>query len=202
MSAAAGPADAAPGAPADDGSAGVAAPAASAPAPAERRRQRPSGLAVGFTLIAVLVLVRVFVAEPFRIPSESMQPTLRPGDQALVTKLDAKSPHRGDLIAFHSPQNGEVLLKRVVAVAGDSVGLEDGVLVVNGRQIREAYADPDAIDSVYFGPVKVRDGTVFVLGDNRANSDDSRDFGAVRTDSIIGRAVARVWPPSRWGSVG
>jgi signal peptidase I len=196
MSAASVPADAGSGAPAVEEPTGASASAA------PRRRRRPSGLAVGFALIALLVLVRIFVAEPFRIPTESMSPTLRPGDQALVAKLGATSPDRGQLVAFHSPQNGEVLLKRVVAVGGDTVGLEDGVLVVNGRTIREAYADPDAIDSVYFGPVKVRAGTIFVLGDNRANSEDSRDFGAVRTDRIIGRAVARIWPPSRWGSVG
>jgi signal peptidase I len=189
-------ADVASGAPADDQPAGASTPAAA------RRRRRPSGLAVGFALIAVLIVVRIFVAEPFRIPSESMEPTLRPGDQTLVDKLQGKSPRRGELVAFQSPQNDEVLLKRVVAVAGDTVGLEDGVLVVNGRKVREAYADPEAIDSVYFGPVKVRAGTIFVLGDNRANSEDSRDFGAVRTDTIIGRAVARVWPPSRWGSIG
>jgi signal peptidase I len=196
MSAASVPADAASGAPA------VEEPTGASASTATRRRRRPSGLAVGFALIALLVLVRIFVAEPFRIPTESMSPTLRPGDQALVAKLGAKSPDRGELVAFHSPQNGEILLKRVVAVGGDTVGLEDGVLVVNGRKVREAYADPDAIDSVYFGPVKVRAGTIFVLGDNRANSEDSRDFGAVRTDSIIGHAVARIWPPSRWGSVG
>jgi signal peptidase I len=140
------------------------------------------------------------VAEPFRIPSESMVPTLRPGDQVLVNKLGSASPGRGDLIAFHAPRTGEILLKRVVAVGGDTVGLEDGVLVVDGRRIREPYADPKAIDSVYFGPVKVRPATVFVLGDNRANSEDSREFGAVPTDRIIGRAVARVWPPGRWGA--
>jgi signal peptidase I len=85
-------------------------------------------------------------------------------------------------------------------VGGDTVGLEDGVLVVDGRKVRERYTDPDAIDSVYFGPVRVKPGTIFVMGDNRANSDDSRDFGAVPTDRIIGRAVARVWPPARWGT--
>jgi signal peptidase I len=164
------------------------------------RRRRPSAVVVGIVLIAVLVLVRIFVAEPFRIPSQSMEPTLRPGDQALVSKVSGHEPERGQLVAFHSPQGGEILLKRVVAVGGDTVGLEDGVLVVDGRKVREPYADPKAIDSVYFGPVRVRPGTMFVMGDNRANSDDSRDFGAVPTDRIIGRAVARVWPPARWGT--
>jgi signal peptidase I len=87
-------------------------------------------------------------------------------------------------------------------LAGDRVGLEDGVLVVNGRRVREGYADPEAIDSVYFGPVTVPAGRVFVLGDNRANSQDSRDFGAVPTKNIMGRAIARVWPPGRWGTPG
>jgi len=173
---------------------------ASSSGAAARRRRRPSLLTVGIVLIVLIVVVKVFVAEPFRIPSQSMEPTLRPGDQTLVNKLSGDSPDRGDLVAFHAPRTGEILLKRVVAVGGDTVGLEDGVLVVDGRKVREPYADPDAIDSVYFGPVKVRPGAIFVMGDNRANSDDSRDFGAVPTDRIIGRAVARVWPPARWGT--
>ena len=189
--------DAASGAPAED-SAGASSSGAPA---AGRRRRRPSAFTIAIVLIALIVVVKLLVAEPFRIPSQSMEPTLRPGDQTLVNKLSGDSPDRGDLVAFHAPRTGEILLKRVVAVGGDTVGLEDGVLVVDGRQVREPYADPKAIDSVYFGPVKVRPGTMFVMGDNRANSDDSRDFGAVPTDRIIGRAVARVWPPSRWGTL-
>jgi signal peptidase I len=164
------------------------------------RVPRPSGIVVGLALIVALVLVRTFVAEPFRIPSQSMEPTLAPGDQALVDKLSGHSPHRGELVAFHAPRGGDVLLKRVVAVGGDTVGLEDGVLVVDGRHIRESFVDYPSVDSVYFGPVRVRPGTVFVMGDNRANSEDSREFGAVPTDRIIGRAVARIWPPERWGT--
>jgi len=166
------------------------------------RRRRPSAVVVGVVLIAALVLIRIFVAEPFRIPSQSMEPTLRPGDQALVSKVSGHNPRRGQLVAFHSPRGGEILLKRVVAVGGDTVGLEDGVLVVDGRPVSEPFVDHKAIDSVYFGPVRVKPGTVFVMGDNRANSEDSRDFGAIRTDLIIGRAVARVWPPGRWGGTG
>jgi signal peptidase I len=179
----------------------AAAVTAVAAGPRARTRHRPSAVVVAVAVIVLLVIVKVFVAEPFRIPSESMEPTLRPGDQALVDKL-AGAPRFGDLVAFHAPRSGDILLKRVVGVAGDTVGIEDGVLVVDGRRIHERYADPKAIDSVYFGPVKVRPGTVFVMGDNRANSEDSRAFGAVSTDRIIGRAVARVWPPGRWGTPG
>jgi signal peptidase I len=178
----------APGAPAE--------PTAGAPA----RRRRPSATVVGVAVFALLIALRVFVAEPFKIPSESMAPTLRPGDQALVEKVArGGAPDRGELVAFHRPGAREVLLKRVVALGGDTVGLEDGLLVVNGRTVREPYANTKSQDSVYFGPVRVPAGTVFVMGDNRGISEDSRDFGAVPTHDVIGRAVARLWPPGRWG---
>jgi signal peptidase I len=133
-----------------------------------------------------------------------MAPTLVAGDHVLVNKRAYREapPHRGDLVVFRAPRSGELLLKRVVAVAGDQVGIEDGVLVVDGRRPREPYTDPDAIDSVYFGPVRVPPRAVFVLGDNRADSEDSRDFGAVPADDVLGRVGARIWPPSRWGSPG
>jgi signal peptidase I len=180
-------------------------PAPSAPAEAtagaSARRRRPSATVIGAALFALLIALRVFVAEPFKIPSESMAPTLKPGDQALVEKIAGRdAPHRGDLVAFHQPKTGEVLLKRVVAVGGDTVGLEDGILVVNRRAVREPYANTKSQDSVYFGPVRVPAGTVFVMGDNRGISEDSRDFGAVPTRAVIGRAVARLWPPGRWGT--
>jgi signal peptidase I len=181
-------------------------PAPTPPAPAEAtaaasaRRRRPSATVVGVALFVALIALRVFVAEPFKIPSDSMDPTLRPGDQALVEKIAGRaSPHRGELVAFHRPGPDEILLKRVVAVGGDSVGLEDGRLVVNGRTVREPYANTKSQDSVYFGPVRVPAGTVFVMGDNRGISEDSRDFGAVPTRDVIGRAIARLWPPGRWG---
>jgi signal peptidase I len=164
-------------------------------------RRLPLGLVLA--VVAVLVLAKTFVAEPMRIPSDSMKPTLLPGDQVLVDKLAYRGggmPHRGDLAVFHDPRTGEILLKRVVAVAGDRVGLEDGVLVVNGRRPVEPYADQKSIDSVYFGPVRVRPGSFFVLGDNRANSEDSRVFGSVPTDRLIGEARVRLWPPSRWAT--
>jgi signal peptidase I len=90
------------------------------------------------------------------------------------------------------------MLKRVVASSGQSVAIRDGVLYVDGKRRVEPYADPEAIDSVYFGPVHVASHSVFVLGDNRADSVDSRSFGSVADDEVIGRARARIWPPSRW----
>jgi signal peptidase I len=153
-------------------------------------------------VFGVLLAVRLSVAEPFAIPSESMAPTLSRGDHVLVDKLAYRghaTPRLGDLVVFRAPRSGEIMLKRVVALGGDTVAIEDGALVVDGKPRAEPYADPDAIDSVYFGPVTVARGAVFVLGDSRGDSKDSRSFGAVAPSELIGRARARIWPPARWG---
>jgi signal peptidase I len=153
-------------------------------------------------IVAALALARFFVAEPFRIDSGSMEPTLRAGDRVLVDKRAYRDepPRRGDLVAFRAPRTGDVTLKRAIGLPGDTVAIEDGVLVVNGRRQSESYADPDAIDSVYFGPARVPARSVFVLGDNRADSIDSRRFGPVAQRSLIGRVEFRLWPPARWGN--
>jgi signal peptidase I len=160
------------------------------------QRSRAWWLAAGALLIALAVLVRAYVAEPFAIPSESMAPTLLPGDHVLVEKLSSHfgSPRRGDLVVFRQPDGGSLAVKRIVGVAGDRVGIEDGILAVNGHRQRESYVDQRQVDSVYFGPVVVPSGDVFVMGDNRADSHDSRDYGAVPTRSLIGRVLVRLWP--------
>jgi signal peptidase I len=166
-----------------------------------RRSSRRLGIVRAFAPIAVVVLVMalavVIVAEPVRVGSGSMTPTFHAGDQVLVEKLGRRAhhPHRRDVIAFHVPGSSGLLIKRVVAVAGDSVGLADGVLVVNGRQLRESFVDYNLMDATYFGPVQVPPRTVFVMGDNRSDSVDSRRFGAVPTKDVVGRVVLRIWPP-------
>lgn len=145
--------------------------------------------------MVALVVARVFFLEPFRISGTSMTPTLRDGDRVLVDKraYRAAPPRRGDLVVFHAPRSGDVTLKRVVGVPGDSVAIEDGILVVNGARPREPYTTPNAIDTVYFGPERVRAASVFVLGDNRADSIDSRDYGSVPRDALIGHVGLRLW---------
>ena len=172
-----------------------------ADAPSHRRRNGVLLTALAVVLLGWLV-VRPLVAEPFRIPSASMAPTIQAGDHVLVDKLAYRDalPGRGELVVFNAPDDGEVTLKRVVAVAGDRVAIEDGALVVNGRAVHEPYTEPDALDTVYFGPVTVKADSVFVLGDNREDSLDSLEFGAVAKDRLIGRVAARLWPPSRWGT--
>lgn len=158
--------------------------------------------AAGTLVLVLLVLqlpVRMFVAEPLAVRSESMAPTFEVGDRVLSWKAGADGHEwsRGEIVAFH--HRGQVWVKRIVALGGDTVSLRDGRLFVDGNRVHEPYADPRRIDSVYFGPVRVPAGTVFVLGDNRGDSVDSRRFGPVRVGQIEGRVVATVWP---WHRVG
>jgi signal peptidase I len=168
--------------------------AAVAPAATARGRGALLALVAG---VAVLVFgVRTFVAEPIGVPSGSMAPTLRPGDSVLVNKVAYRfgDPRRRDVVVFRRPRSSELMLKRIVGVGGDRVGVEDGVLFVNGRAVREPFVDRRLVDSVYFGPVRVPPDAVFVMGDLRSNSLDSRAFGAVPRGGILGRVDLRIWP--------
>ena len=146
-------------------------------------------------MAGVAVLTGTGLAAPVRISSGSMAPTLLEGDRVLVTR--AGTPGRGALVTFSSPADGVLTLKRVVAIAGDRVAIEDAALVVNGRRVAEPYVDAARIDGLYFGPVTVPAGTVFVLGDRRAGSIDSRAYGAIPAARVEGRVLVRLWPPLR-----
>ncbi len=181
-------------------------------APEERQSQRAPKKGGGFLEFLVILLVafalvfgfvKPFVLEAFRVPSESMVPTLEVGDRFLANKFIYRfaEPERGDIVVFRSVEGGdEDLVKRIVAVAGDEVAVENGVLRVNGEPQDESYTNkgfPD--DGSFFGPTRVPEGEVFVMGDNRANSRDSRFFGPVPIENIEGEAFASFWPPSRIG---
>jgi signal peptidase I len=163
-----------------------------APARGRAARKRVALLAVA---LLVLVLVRMFVAEPLRVDGASMAPTLRSGDVVLVQRLG--SVHTGQLLVLHDPQDGSLVVKRVVALGGQTVEIRDAYLYVDGVEVDEPYVDHSRIDGVYFGPVTVPAGEVFVLGDSRDGSIDSRVFGAVRSAEVIGRVLVRLWPPVR-----
>ncbi|HZC19601.1 MAG TPA: signal peptidase I [Rubrobacteraceae bacterium] len=158
-------------------------------------------LLIAFAL--VFGVVRPFVLEAFYIPSESMVPTLEVGDRFLANKFvyRFREPERGDIVVFRSVEGGqEELVKRVVAGPGDEVTVEGGRLLVNGEPQSEPYlnrAFPP--DESSYGPTRVPEGEVFVMGDNRANSRDSRFFGPVPLENIEGEAFASFWPPSRIG---
>ena len=171
-------------------------------------------LAVAFIL--VFGVVRPFVAEPMRVPSKSMAPTLQPKDRMLTNKLayDLTNPGRGDLVVFRGVEGKgkERLVKRVVGLPGDVVHVDRGVLKVNGDPQTEPYVSkktqgetqkrgakaPPGVRT--FGPMFVPEDHVFVMGDNRAKSHDSRYFGPVPRGNLIGEASLRFWPLNRFGN--
>jgi signal peptidase I len=167
---------------------------------AQPRARRGGRLAL-FLLVPLLVLLagRLLVAEPFHIPSASMEPTLHAGDRVIANKLAYRfgSPQVGDLVVLESP-TGEVFAKRIVALGGQRVEIRDGVLLVDGARRREPYVDYATVDGFFFGPARVPAGTVFVLGDNRGDSEDSREFGPVPHPRLIGRVDLTIPPLSDW----
>lgn len=180
-------------------------------------------LVVAFAL--VFGFVRPFVVEAFYIPSESMVPTLDVGDRVLANKFIYRftEPERGDIVVFESLEGGiipvqqnligriagvftggggnrgENLIKRVVGVPGDEIAVRNGMLFVNGGPQKEPYVNEASPDRSFAAPVTVPEGHVFVMGDNRANSRDSRFFGPVPKEKIEGEAFLRFWPPGRIG---
>jgi signal peptidase I len=151
----------------------------------------------------IAMLVQFFLVKPFTIHQVSMEPTLMEGDRVLINRLvyHFRDPKRGDVIVFHSPVHaGEDLVKRIVAVAGDRVAVRAGSLYVNGVAANEPYLREQNIRGE-FPETTIPPKHVFVMGDNRNNSGDSRLFGPLSTDSIIGGAFFIYWPIRHWGGV-
>jgi signal peptidase I len=136
---------------------------------------------------------------PFRIPASAMKPTLKKDDYILVSSFAYMfdEPKINDLIAFKYPKNRNVnYIKRVVALGGNDISLVKGKVVVNGKEINQSYVNSKntlKTNKKSIGPWHVPEGMVFVLGDNRDNSNDSRYWGFVPTVDIIGKVVL-IWP--------
>ena len=190
------------------------------PKPAPRRlRSAVEWAAVIAGALVIAVLVRTFLVQAFSIPSESMESTLNRGDRLLVDKVSYRfsDVQRGDIVVFDSPggrlmNTDEPLIKRVIGLEGETVGLSDGVVTIDGNRLPEPYLDLDIL-TFSLGPMPgciggdspdrctVAEGHVFVLGDNRSSSRDSRFFGPVEIDAIVGRAWLKYWPPGDIGTL-
>lgn len=165
------------------------------------RRHRLFGDFVESLLIAVILalVIRFLIFQPFYIPSGSMEPTLLTGDRIIVSKLSYyfHEPERGDVIVFKYPLDPKrAFVKRVAALGGETVAVRDGRLYIDGVPVAEEYLSP-GVPGRDFGPLTVPEGSLFMLGDNRANSDDSRVWGNLDEDLVIGKAVAIYWPVTR-----
>ncbi|MFW5470966.1 signal peptidase I [Knoellia sp. CPCC 206435] len=149
---------------------------------------------VAASTVGLCLVVRVAVLEPRQVASESMEPTLHPGSVVLIDKLGPRlrGVQREDVVVFRNPQDGRAAVKRVVALAGQQVAIRDAELFVDGSRVVEPQVDRSRIDGTWFGPVVVPEGSVFVLGDARSGSVDSRVFGPVPLGAVVGR-VALAW---------
>ena len=172
------------------------------------RRALEWGVVAAGALLVALV-VRTFLVQAFWIPSASMEPTLTEGDRVLVNKL-SDDLHHGDVIVFERPEEpGPAvpaedqiadLIKRVIGLPGDVVEARDGAVFVNGERLDEPYLAPDT-PTDHLNRQEVPEGTVFVMGDNRTNSHDSRDFGPIDESSVVGRAFVRFFPLDHLGGL-
>ncbi len=165
--------------------------------------------------VAVALLIQAFLVKPYRIPSESMENTLLIGDRVLVDRISWRftEPQRGEITVFHPPFSGPVLIKRIVGMPGDVISLNDGYVYINGRKLDEPYVrriggrqeptDPftNGLAWSLQQPYHVPAGTYFMMGDNRTDSGDSREFGPVRRSQLVGHAFWRYWPPGRFGGL-
>lgn len=168
----------------------------------EEQEQRSSfGLTVGIILIALVVAVAVnkLVIQSMMVMSGSMEPTLHIGEKILINRLAYKNqaPVRGEIIEFLVP-SGQDFTKRVIGVAGDKVEVRQGLVYINDQPIDEPYIAEPANYS--YGPVTVPEGDLFVLGDNRNQSDDSHSWGCLETNKVVGQVIAVYMPFSsaRW----
>jgi signal peptidase I len=177
--------------------------------------------------VVIAIVIKTFLFQAFYIPSASMEPTLEVGDRVLVNKLsyDLHDVHRGDIVVFASAPNKEWhkagiddLVKRVIGLPGETVTQCDGEKVcIDGKVLQESYL-PKGTPSIFpttlpklsdgantcapdspSGGCKVPAGMVFVMGDNRTNSQDSRANGPIKQSSIVGRVFLRIWPLNRLG---
>jgi signal peptidase I len=152
--------------------------------------------------------IRTFLVEPFIVPTGSMIPTIQIGNRVLAEKVTyrfVRPPRYGDIVVFPDPKGEHPhLIKRVIAVGGQTVDLKDGKVVVDGNVLLEPYTHglpSEPLSPEYTFPLKVPAGAIWVMGDNRTNSGDSRVFGPVEVTNVEGHAVWTYWPLSAFGQL-
>lgn len=152
-------------------------------------------------MLALLLPLRFFVFQPVRVEQTSMSPTLADGETMATFKLSYHlgEPHRGDVVVCQFPGETDYFVKRLIAIPGDMLCIQDGVVYVNGQPIQEDYVvNPSHEDIPAF---RLEDDELYVMGDNRAISRDSRSVGPIKRAMLVSRVAAVIWPPAHWRSV-
>jgi signal peptidase I len=191
--------------------AGAGPPPEPPAAPPDSSKKGPHALRIAFEWIGLVVLalviallIKTFLFQAFFIPSESMVPTLQVHDRVLVNKLSYKlhPVHRGDIVVFKAPEGSDPgiddLVKRVIGLPGESVSARGGHVYIDNKELPETYL-PKGTITTNFSPVTLAPDHYWVMGDNRGNSKDSRVFGPITKNHIVGRVFFRIWPLSRLG---
>ena len=179
------------------------------------------------TALAIAVVIKTFLIQPFWIPSESMVPTIEVNDRVMVNKLTVRfgQPNRGDIIVFRDPAAPDIeesipelflrtvleavgvrvrghddLIKRVIGLPGETLSIEDNRVHIDGVPLAEPYL-PNGVTMPSLEPVTIGRDEVFVMGDNRRSSFDSRNFGTIPMEDVIGKAFIVIWPFSHFGGL-
>lgn len=205
----------------------TAEPDETSPTKAERRSFLLELPGLLLAALVVAVLIKTFLIQPFYIPSRSMVPTLLVDDRVMVSKLSYRfgDPQPGDIVVFRNPAEADTpmslpervvravtealgirtsgeddLIKRVIAVGGDQVEIHDNEVFVNGKGLVEPYLN----EGSFMPDMPARtipEGMLWMMGDNRSESSDSRVFGPIELSSVVGKAVVRIWPLDRLGGL-
>jgi signal peptidase I len=154
--------------------------------------------------VAASFMIITFLYQPVRVEGTSMQPELRDQDRLFINKFAYRFERisRGDVVVFHYPRDPEKsYIKRVIALPGDSLRIDDGRVYVNSQRIDESYVPKRYRDARSMPEIVVPQGDYFVMGDHRSISSDSRDFGPVDRDLIYGKAAFIYWPADNMGVI-
>jgi signal peptidase I len=155
--------------------------------------------------VIIALLINLLLAQATRVYGQSMEPNLHSDQRLVVEKISysrwwpAGGPQRGDVVVFRVDENSDLLIKRVIGLPGDRVEVRAGQVYIDRELLDEPYLTGPTYGD--YGPIDVPPLHVFVLGDNRGFSNDSRAFGPLTLDSVIGRAWFSYWPPDLWGLV-
>ena len=182
-----------------------------APASAQKRRvpaslrREPLAISVaremGETILPALIIaivINLFLAQATRVEGFSMEPTLHGQQRLIIEKVSYRihQPQRGDIIVIRVPGMSHLLIKRIVGLPGETLEIHNGVVSINGKKLDEPYVNGTPRGD--YPTTKIPEGYIFVMGDNRNNSSDSRSFGPVSEKNIVGHAWMRYWPIKNW----